>query len=214
MVVGGCCHPDAMTDPFENPDPEWLRSLSPADRERFEELRAMSPEERVRFMGHIKIMSAAWRFLDPAIRDGELVKAWRAADPDFRLALAQQWLIDNAEDVDADGVDRDEAASGLSADQPTHWLWDDFERVHLRSWQRLVPDPDVWGIGTGTRLLAPDIEVLYVHDSSDLDADGVLPPGDVRRVVPLVMRRGGDDEWRVLNLGSEVQAEPGWPPRL
>ncbi len=72
-----------------------------------------------------------------------------------------------------------------------------------------MPSPDVWGIGANTRLIAPYVELLYVHDT-DM-TDGAWQPDEVRKVYPLLMRSDGA-RWLVLNLGSEVKPLPGWPP--
>ncbi len=73
-------------------------------------------------------------------------------------------------------------------------------------------DPDTWGIGANARLHAVDIELLYLQDKTGLEGD-VWQPGQERFVLPVVMRLG-DDEWRVLNFGSETIPRPGWPPTL
>jgi len=72
-------------------------------------------------------------------------------------------------------------------------------------------DPSTWGIGAAPRVLAPDVELLYVH--CQIPDGGYWPVGASAQVVPLVMHLG-ERGWRVLNLGSERIPEPGWPPTL
>lgn len=201
-----------MTDPLDGLTPEQLAALTPEKREAVEELREMEPAERIRFLGHVKLVSAAWAFLQPVRQAGDLRAAWLMVDPDLRLCLAQQWLIDNSSDLQEEGYDREEVAAAFVEDEPSHELWRHFERVHLREWNRVLPSPEAWGIGTDTRLVAPDVEALYVHDTSDLK-DGFWKPGEQRQVFPLLMRWDGE-RWLVLNLGSEAVPQPGWPPGL
>ncbi|MPZ67314.1 MAG: hypothetical protein GEU83_18030 [Pseudonocardiaceae bacterium] len=172
----------------------------------------MDPDERVRFLGHLKLLRVAEDFLALVRHDGDLRAAWPLVDPDFRHCLAQQWLIDNRQDLDAEGFDRDQVAAAFAEEEPDHPLWHHFERVHLREWNRAIPSPDVSGIGANTRLVAPDVEVLYVHDTSDME-DGQWLRGEQRRAFPALMRWDGQ-RWRVLNLGSESVPQPGWPPTL
>ncbi len=68
-------------------------------------------------------------------------------DPVLWLCLAQQWLIDNESDVASDGYERDNVVGSLTMDEADHELWRHFERVHIRRLRRVVPSPDVWGIG-------------------------------------------------------------------
>ena len=90
--------------------------------------------------------------------------------------------------------------------------WEHFERVILRDFTAAFPlDPSTWGIGAAPRVLAADVELLYVH--RQIPEGGVWPSRASAEVVPLLMRLGGGD-WRVFNLGSERLPEPGWPPRL
>lgn len=170
----------------------------------------MAPDERVRFLGHVRLTSTAWSFLEPAVKDGDLRAAWPVVDPVLRLSLAQQWLVDNAADVEADGLDREEIAQDFVRDEPSHELWPHFERVHVRGLGKVMPSPDVWGIGANTRLIAPNVELLYVHDTTDM-IDGTWRPDEVREVYPILMRWDGA-RWLVLNVGSDLQPRPGWPP--
>lgn len=61
-------------------------------------------------------------------------------------------------------------------------------------------------------MIAPDVELLYLHDLSALPG-GVWEPGATAMVIPIVMRLS-DGAWRLLNLRSETIPTPGWPPDL
>lgn len=158
----------------------------------------------------MRLTSTAWSFLERAVKDGDLHAAWPVVDPVLRLCLTQQWLVDNEADLVVDGFNREEVAEAFVEDEPSHHLWPHFGRVHVRSLRQAMPSPDVWGIGANTRLIAPDVELLYVHDTTDM-TDGVWQPDEVREVYSLLMRWDGG-RWLVLNLGSEVDPHPGWPP--
>lgn len=159
---------------------------------------------------HVKLVNSAWDFLFPIGERGDLRAAWPFVDPTLRLCLVQQWLIDNEVELEEHGYERDAVASALADEDPDHELWEHFERVHLREWRRILPSSDVWGIGENTRTLAPDVELLYLHDTSTLEGAS-WQPGERRWVFPLLMRRSTR---QVLNLGSELIPQPGWPPDL
>lgn len=160
----------------------------------------------------IPVVSAAWRFLEPFYELRSLTRAWPHADPVLRLCWAQWWLHANREALETDGYKLDSVAEALTAEGARHDLWEHFEGVILRDFTAAFPlDPSTWGIGAAPRVLAPDVELLYVH--RQLPEGGVWPPGASAEVVPLVMRLGKGG-WLVFNLGSERLPEPGWPPRL
>jgi hypothetical protein len=53
------------------------------------------PVRRAQFIGHLELMKAAWKFLETAVRDGDLRAVWFLVHEPFRKQLAQQWVIDN-----------------------------------------------------------------------------------------------------------------------
>lgn len=198
-----------MVDQLEDVDPD---DLTPAQWTALTDLLVMEQGERERFLGHIELSTAAWRFLRPAVEHADLRSAWPALHADLRLCLAQQWVVDNPDDISDGGYHRAEVAAGLACVEPAHELWRHFARVHLHTLREMLPSSRAWGIGDRTRLVGPDLEMLYLHDTSDMP-DGVRHPGDMRRVVPLLMRWTGE-RWLVCNIGSARTPAPGWPPRL
>jgi hypothetical protein len=160
----------------------------------------------------IPVISAAWSFLVPFYEDKNLRAAWPNADADLRLCWAQWWADANTAALEANGYDLDEVARTLVSGQDRHGLWPSFERVLLRDFHATFPlDPRGWGIGAAPRVVAPDVELLYVH--AELPAGGVWAPGASAEVVPVLMRLT-ERRWRVLNLGYETIPQPGWPPKL
>ncbi|WP_454195791.1 hypothetical protein [Nocardia sp. Marseille-Q1738] len=188
--------------------PEQRADMSESERGAYEQLREMGPAERARFLGHARIAKAADTFLDSVCKEGNLKAVWSIVDPPLRLAMAQRWILDNAAQFDADGYDRDTVAAALAEENPDHPLWTHFERVHVRSIKAAIPA--VRGTGTNTRLLAPDVELLHIHDQAGREGSA-WQPGEVRHIFPIAMRFDGD-EWRVASLGTESLPVPGWPP--
>ena len=170
-------------------------------------------EERAEISAQIPVISAAWSFLTPFYKAGDLAAAWPFADPLLRLCWAQWWLDANRIAIKQNGYDLDEEARALALDDPeANPLWQHFARVVLRDFRAAYPlNPRTWAIGAHPRVLAPDTEVLYVH--REQPEGGVWLPGATSEVVPLVMHLSAG-RWRVLNVGHEHIPEPGWPPTL
>jgi len=117
------------------------------------------PDERAEIAAQTPVMSAAWRFITPALQNNDLAAAWPAVDPSLQLCWAQSWLDLNRVDVAADGYDLDKVAVAFTDDPPSHPLWRHFSRVLLRDLHGVADlDPDTWGIGGNARLLAVDID--------------------------------------------------------
>jgi len=175
---------------------------------------ALDPEEVQSIAAQLPVMNAAWAFLRP-VADGDLDAAWPHVDPLLRRCWSQYWLHANRHQLRADGYDREQVLAEFERETPEHDLWHHFVRVQLWSLHESLSglDPAHWGIGTAARPHAPDVELLYLHDTSDLPG-GVWQPDTARHVYPLLMHYA-DDRWRLINFGTaDVLPEPGWPPRL
>lgn len=201
-----------MTNFEEFPEltPEQFAGLSEADRTAYEELRQMSPAERVRFLGHVKIVAAVEKFVASVCDQHDLTSTWPGVDPNLRLCMAQQWILANARSFEAQGYGRDEVAAILADERPDHPLWQHFERVQVRSISGIMPDPMVRKVGAATRLLAPDVELLFVHDHTGRDGNYCLP-GVQCPMLPMAMRWDGQS-WLAASFGTESLPIPGWPP--
>lgn len=178
-----------------------VAELTPALREAYGQLLQMDPAERVRFLGHARLVSEAWKFLESVCVDGDLRRVWPNVDPELRAALARKWVQDNSRGIKADRWDEDAVVVALAEAAPEHQLWVHFERVHVSDLRAHVPSPSSWGIGSTTRMVGPDLEVLYVHDTSTLEG-GVWEPGTLRQVFPILMHLV-DGQWLVRNFGSD-----------
>lgn len=177
-----------------------IAALPAEHRTAYLTLRGMVAPERTRFLDHAALARLAFDVLTSVCVDGDLRTVWPLFDPDFRTALAGQWVRDNARDLRANGWDGDAVAAALADAEPDHPLWVHFERVHVRGFRTVLPDPKTWGIGEATRMVAPGLELLYLH-SPAVDAD-VWQPDEQRWVYPILMHLI-DGEWRVRNLGSD-----------
>lgn len=139
----------------------------------------------------------------------DLRTAWHLTDPEFRTCLAQRWILDNEQEFASSAWERDEVVSAFEADAPDHELWHHFERVHLRGWRQLG-DLTQFGTGTATRVVALDVEEVLLFPPEVTE----LQPGEESPAVPILLRHTPEVGWRVLNFGSEVVPQPGWPPLL
>jgi hypothetical protein len=80
----------------------------------------------------------------------------------------------------ADGYELDEVAYALNDENARYELWPDFEQVIIRDFSAAFPlDPSTWRIGTAPRVLAPHLELLYVH--RDIPEGGFLAGWRQRR---------------------------------
>ncbi|GAB2963483.1 hypothetical protein [Amycolatopsis acidiphila] len=163
------------------------------------------------------VADAAHKFLLSAAGDGGLLRAWPLVDPTLRICLAQLWVHANRGPITRLDFDFEEVAAALAKEGPGHRLWSNFETVTVRALRKTVyagigDNPENWGIASAPRLIDVETKLLYVHDVSKLPG-AVWESDTYSIVVPMVMRLT-DGEWRVLNVGSDVVPEPGWPPRL
>jgi hypothetical protein len=172
------------------------------DPEIVDELNLSDPVNQKRLKGHLDLMNAAWKFLNTVVVDGDLLAAWGLVHQTLRAELAQNWVNANQAQIRAHGFDESAVVDGLATDPPTHELWVHFQRVHIRSFREVLPDSNNWGIGAHTRIVGPDLEALYVHDRSQLAADGIWRVGETSGCVyPLVFQRV-DDRWLLAMIGQ------------
>lgn len=127
--------------------------------------------------------------------------------------LGTEWLHANRDELSTNEYNRERVMAAFIEEDPQHALWHHFERVYVRSLVRTIAlDPATWGIGSNPRVIAPDIELLYLQDTAGLSG-GVWWPGEERRVMPILIKLNRE-RWRVLNVDAETPPEPGWPPKL
>lgn len=154
-------------------------------------------------------MEAAKRWLEDIVARGDVRKAWRRMDSEYRLALAQAVLFLNQENSALAGGDRHTLARELAEEDAIHPLWGafadllteeflhDLGEINVHNWGRVTPRP-----------IAPDFElVLFARD--DVPSPG-YPPEMTSHGILMHHR---DGSWHVAGL-SERPATPGWPPDL
>lgn len=144
---------------------------------------------------------------------------WHSMSADFRLAMAQGWLVHNPEAFrhpSAEGLDRDELAARLAAPTPRHELFEHVIRVSLRELAGMLGGLDVELLQPGARPrpMGPDLELirlLYLPDMQ-MDSSGNLgfAPGTWARGVSVLVQRAGA-QWEIAGIGDGI-LRPGWPP--
>lgn len=132
--------------------------------------------------------------------------AWTITDPSFRLALAQQWVIDTGRGRDqplAQHLAFAEPAPGsdwaqFSRDQLDRWLGA-FRPAFNGSFRLLEDEAELVGPDLGVIAVAPDESPNEVSEADDRPITAQH----------LVMRL--TNQWRVAGLGRSF-VRPGWPP--
>ncbi len=163
--------------------------------------------------------AAALAWVEAAMEQGDLRRAWEYTDPDLRLVLAQHWIMSQHDDPEVAAEDPDALAAGLAASTPGHGLWDPFASQRLRRWRQHWGNfnTQTWGIAEERQELAPAIEVVtFMEKHRLLDWAKSGPPPVTRR---FAMRSttsstgpstGG--RWLVAGLDGSALFRPGWPP--
>jgi hypothetical protein len=150
------------------------------------------------------------RWLAAVFDDRDLAAAWPLTDRPFRLAIAQSWIMLEADRSDLSSIDRDELASRLAiAEQPSESLWAEFAGWRLVRWREVLPDyvtaAELRGAMSGEYLTAPEIEQVWIAHIETKVIEG--SPIEAQR---FLVRHIGN-EWKVAGIGG-VLPIPGWPP--
>jgi len=176
----------------------------------------MSPEELAQAAFEPNQFALRWV---QAVVDDRAEMVWPQMTPDFRLSLAQWWLIHNPEalnDPSATSLDRDELVRLLAAEKPEHILFRHLARVSLRELRNGFGGLDVSQLGPGTRPrpIGPDLELVRLFCLPDLDKDDagnyVFAAGTAARTVSVLVERR-EQGWAVAGVGESL-LRPGWPP--
>ncbi len=169
--------------------------------------------------GMSSAQATALDWCELVLRQGRLDAAWALMDDDGRLGVAQDWVLRNERLLVEHGVSDIRAlAVELGKEQPdTAWA-DDFFHERAEYLKRTLPiaESAVLGAGESPRPLGPDLELVYVFDTTTLPVDNqgfpVTLTGETYPALPIVVRLVGDD-WRVHTPG-QVLLRPGWPPEV
>jgi len=173
---------------------------------------SLPQEEKEVILSQTKIVDAAFKFLREFYTNSDLEACWDLMDPTFKLCWAQWWIEANGRVLKIQGYDLPILANALVEEGSNHEVWDDFQRVVLRDFRSAVPlDMEQAGIGSAPRVVAQDVQLLYVHET--VPEKGAWQPGEASFAVPVVMRYI-DSDWKVLNFGYDQIPEPGWPPKF
>ncbi len=140
--------------------------------------------------------------------------AWALLTPDFRTALAQQWIIANPAVMDLPivaGMSRDNLAHSLSAESPTSELFPQLLAVSCRTLRTANRNADLkmFVPSHRPRPIGPGLELILLYHSDDLTEELVFEAGHTARMLA-VLFADTPAGWRVAGLGSLPR--PGWPP--
>ncbi len=164
----------------------------------------LSDAERARFLGHLEMSQVLTQFLEAITGDADLRAAWPLLHPHLRRQFVKPWLDGNRTRLISSGYDYSDTLIALSTERPEHPLWEQFMQVQAP--YMAAPIPEKYGVGTNTRIVAPDIELLVIFDTTKMAKDkggnAVTPPGEFAPGFPVLMRFD-DGRWRVLTFGSD-----------
>lgn len=152
-----------------------------------------------------------------AVSEGDVASAWEALSDEVQLALAQMWIYHNPavlEDPLADGLDRDQLAERLLAEEDQ--LSVNMRFIEIRtiytSWGDV--EPDKLAMGTNPRPIGPGLEVVRLLHTDDLEVDdkGIhqFQPGTWARSLTVIVASDAQG-WRVAGVNDQL-IRPGWPP--
>jgi hypothetical protein len=155
-----------------------------------------------------------------AIKAQRSDQVWRLMDPDFRLVMAQRWIMHNPEvlqDPTVSGLDRDAFAHDLASEYPTHPLWPHCGRVMLREITQACGglEQERLGIGVRPRPIALDLELVRLFPLAELDRDesGQYYFAAGAQAINLsIILRHRESVWLAAGMG-EYLYHPGWPPQ-
>ncbi|MFC7863695.1 TIR domain-containing protein [Streptomyces murinus] len=146
------------------------------------------------------------------VKRGKRRDVWRALTREFRLCLAQDWIIANEEHPNLIPCDRDELAEALAAKNPIHPLGKHCLKSKLRVFQDHYRrwNIDGWGAAGNPRRIGLDYELIVIAPADE----GILVTRNDESlpVYAILMRKIGFD-WLVANLGPAYPI-PGWPPTV
>jgi tetratricopeptide (TPR) repeat protein len=144
------------------------------------------------------------------IKAGDILEAWKNLDRNVRLAMAQWWILGNADHPQLTGVDRDELAAALSAVQPDHALAQPFLVTQLARLQQGYVGVDTrhWGAAEKRRMYKMDYEIVILMATYGEETE--WQPGMANPSATFLMRRGLG-KWLISGFNGAI-IRPGWPP--
>ena len=153
--------------------------------------------------------AAVWHWIG-LIQQGDMPEAWKKLDRNLRLALAQDWILANADHSDLQPYNKDDLAAALSAREPNHGLAVPFLISQQNKFQAAYGLIDVhdWGAAERRRTYKIEYELVILMETKGEEL--YWEPGMAARHTSFVMRRIMQ-EWLLAGFGHEI-ARPGWPP--
>jgi hypothetical protein len=158
---------------------------------------SLLPEDKVR-LGPGGPFEAAFEWRERVFRLHDLSSAWEWADPNFRLALVQSWILSTG------GTPDDQRAQAICRQ---HADWPDFSADTLRRWLEIWPvGVDSWSTVIPFEIAGLDLELV----SFTPEPEGLVAPS-TKPITAMILSMRFGLEWGVAGIGSCL-AVPGWPP--
>ncbi|MFE5878376.1 SEFIR domain-containing protein [Rhodococcus sp. NPDC056506] len=145
------------------------------------------------------------------IQAGNVPEVWQAIDKDFRVALAQDWILANKDHETLQGLDREHLADELRKLEPTHALSVHFLSSQMEKLSKIVEGiDDSWGIAEKPRRFGLDFEIIILTPTEGEVL--IWEAGMNLQMLPIVLRRRMGN-WLIVGTGVPPAIPiPGWPP--
>ena len=153
--------------------------------------------------------AVGWKWLRLILADDDFDAAWRITHPNLRLCWIQGTLWTNRDKAFLRGVDLDQLAAALVANEPTnpHWpaMRASLHNEAKSTWSFV--DFETWG-STRANTIAPNLELVLFRDTGGEVT--TWKPDEAQHFLPLLMR-WENGEWMVAGFHDQ-EPTPGWPP--
>jgi len=161
--------------------------------------------------GEGSVRAAVWHWL-ALVRQGDIPTAWKLMERSMRIALAQDWILANADHPNVSPYDREELVAALSVLSPDHALAAPFLQSQLRKFQTAYGhiEEGLWGAAERRRVYKIEYELIILIETKGEET--VWEPGMWARHAAFVLRRQ-TTEWLIAGFDGKIP-HPGWPPTL
>ena len=157
-------------------------------------------------------VAVVYDFINALVDNSDYREAWRLADPNWRLCMAQSWIWNNLSHPLVSKFDKNQAAQALAESDPEHALWEGFAGTELEQFRSIWLDMKIKHYGAASRKRSVDDgEVILLVKIKDYPR-GVLvqETTEIEGCRFLVRKIGG--EWCLANHLGDHLPQPGWPP--
>lgn len=161
--------------------------------------------------GEGSVRAAVWHWIG-LVTHGDIASAWKLMERDVRLALAQDWILANADHptLISHLSSRDTLAEELADLTPQHALARPFLDSQLRKFQQAYGhiNEHTWGAAEKRRTFKIEYELVILIETKGEET--FWESGKWARNAAFVMRRQ-TTKWLIAGFDDKI-AHPGWPP--